>query len=90
MLLSIDRFEDNNLVVLEDEQGTSITLPKHWLPPDVNEGDMVKAEAFNSEDAKSHSSVLILSRTTNAEPRKAELSKMRASLPRVAEGDISL
>jgi len=34
-LYTVDRFEDNDLAVLEDNRGCSLIVPRAWLPEDL-------------------------------------------------------
>lgn len=47
----VDRFEDD-LVVLEDEQARSLTVPRAWLPDKLSEGDVpvIEQQELVSED----------------------------------------
>ncbi len=38
---TIDRFEDNDLVVLETDNGTSMDVPRAHVPPEAREGDVL-------------------------------------------------
>jgi len=41
MPFTIDRFEDNDLVVLETDDGVSVNVPRAQLPPEAKEGDVL-------------------------------------------------
>lgn len=83
----IDRFEDNNLVVLENHQGESLILPKWLVPLNAKEGDtcILKVE---QRDELSRCTVLRDAQAT--EVRKQALKALRDSLVKAPEGDISL
>ena len=91
----VDRFEDNHLVVLEDEQGVSLTIPRHWLPSELAEGNVVvEPQAFISEDDADFTTayrgldIYIDPDATRARRKRAR--DLRDGLPKAPEGDLSL
>lgn len=83
-LYTLDRFEDNDLAVLEDGQGCSLIVPKAWLPSNLKESDSL---SLNCEAQPSSSSLCFkLSKNTKLE----SLESVRAALPAAPDGDISL
>ena len=81
--LTIDRFEDNNLAVLETATKESLVLPMHWLPEGCNEGDVLNV--LRDEGT--------LSFTIDVEAKaraSQEISNLRESLNKAPDGDIDL
>ena len=50
MTYIIDRFEDNNLAVLETDDGTKVDVPRTQVPPEAKEGDVLIELAENDPD----------------------------------------
>ena len=86
MPYTLDRFEDNDLAVLETDDGTTLDVPRAQVPPEAREGDVLLELAENELDGEVRYAVDFEA----TERRRREVSDLRASLPRVAEGDIEL
>lgn len=52
MTYIIDRFEDNNLAVLETDDGTTVDVPRTQVPPEAKEGDVLIELAENDFDGE--------------------------------------
>ncbi len=87
MPFSIDRFEDNDLVVLETDDRKSLDVPRAHVPPEAKEGDVLVELPKNEFDGDVRYAVDF----ELTEQRKAEVEHLRASLPTLkGEGDIEL
>ena len=87
MPYTIDRFEDNDLVVLETDTGEFLDVPHAYIPPEAREGDVLVELLENEIDGEVRYAVDY----ELTEQRKAEVKKLRASLPTLSdEGDIEL
>ena len=87
MPYTIDRFEDNDLVVLETDDGTSIDVPRAHVPSEAKEGDVLVELPKNELNGEGRYAV----NYELTEQRKAEVEQLRASLPTLSdEGDIEL
>ena len=87
MPFTIDRFEDNDLMVLETDRGESLDVPRAHVPPEAKEGDVLVELPENEFDGEVRYAVDF----DLTEQRKAEAEKLRASLPTLkGEGDIEL
>ena len=86
-MYSIDRFEDNDLVVLESAEGISFSLPRSFLPLDLHEGDVLHVDIMHSEQG---SSLSIYVSQEETKVRKAQLDALRSGLAQGPEGDIAL
>ncbi len=87
MPFSIDRFEDNDLVVLETDDRKSLDVPRAHVPPEAKEGDVLVELPENEFDGDVRYAVDY----ELTEQRKAEVEQLRASLPTLkGEGDIEL
>lgn len=90
---TLDRFEDNDLAVLEREDGQTFTLPKGWLPKNMKEGDVLKVEtALELEELEpGELNAVYFERDKDATQERLERMKgIRAVLPKGPEGDITL
>lgn len=84
---TLDRFEDNNLAILEDNRGCSLIIPKAWLPINTQEGDVLSLK----QDTTHQSSQLSFALDKQASNKTLErLERLHASLPQAPEGDISI
>jgi hypothetical protein len=84
---TIDRFEDQSWVVLEDEEGESFPVPAVWLPDEASEGDLVKLSLRGEGDTRE------LRFTLDPEARERRLravKALRGRLPKGPSGDIEL
>jgi len=87
MPLIIDRFEDNDLVVLETDDRESIDVPRIHIPPEAKEGDVLVELPENELD----STVRYAVDFELTEQRRGEAERLRASIPTLSEeGDIEL
>ncbi len=82
----LDRFEDNELAVLESDDGTTIDVPRAQVPPEANEGDVLLELAENEFDGYVRYAVDFEA----TEQRRREVNDLRASLPTVEDGDLEL
>lgn len=84
---TIDRFENADWAVLEDERARTFSVPRGWLPTNAGEGDVLRA----SESPES--SVSTVHFELDATTRDEQLANARArrdALPRGPKGDVSL
>lgn len=87
MPFTIDRFEDNDLAVLETDDSESTIVPRVQVPPEAKEGDVLVALPKNELDGEVRYAVDY----ELTEQRRAETEQLRASLPTLdEEGDIEL
>ena len=86
MPLTIDRFEDNDLAVLETDAGKSVVVPRAFVPPEAREGDALLELKGSPVDDPLRYAVDFEA----TEQRKREVGELRASLPRAPEGDLEL
>lgn len=87
MPFTIDRFEDNDLVVLETDDRKSLDVPRAHVPPEAKEGDVLVELNGNELDGEVRYAVDF----DLTEQRKAEVAQLRTSLPTLSdEGDIEL
>ena len=86
MTYTLDRFEDNDLAVLELETGASLTVPRAYVPLEAREGDVLTELPWYDRDGAVRYRIDV---TLTAE-RKREAADLRASLPRAGEGDLEL
>jgi hypothetical protein len=83
----IDRFEDNDLAVLETDDRKYIDVPRAHIPPEAREGDVLVELPENEFDGAVRYAVDF----ELTEQRKTEAAQLRASLPTLGEeGDIEL
>lgn len=84
---TVDRFEDGNWAVLEDERGRRFNVPRGWIPSEAREGDVLKVSAQPATEGNTlHFDLDPESR----EQRLTEVTRRREALPRGPKGDISL
>ncbi len=87
MTYIIDRFEDNDMVVLETENGEHIDVPRPYAPPEAKEGDVL----VELPESELDGDVKYAVNYEQTERRKNEAERLRASLPTFkGEGDIEL
>lgn len=86
MTYTLDRFEDNDLAVLETDAGESFTVPRAHLPLEAKEGDVLAGLPWYDRDGAVRYRIDV---ALTAE-RKRETADLRASLPRAGEGDLEL
>jgi hypothetical protein len=84
---TIDRLENGEWAVLEDEQGRTFTVPRAWLPGGVREGDIIAVSDAPGGDARLLRFVID---QHERDERLAEARRRRAQLPRGPKGDVSL
>ena len=82
----LDRFEDNDLAVLEADGGNTFDVPRAQIPSEAHEGDVLVELPKNEFDGEVRYAVDF----ETTEQRRREASDLRASLPTVAKGDIEL
>ena len=86
MTYTLDRFEDNDLAVLELHTGESRTVPRAYLPLEAREGDVLEDLLWYDRDGEVRYRIDAL----ETEKRRREVADLRASLPRADEGDLEL
>ena len=85
---TIDRFEDDEWAVLEDEQARTFRIPRQWVPVGAHEGDVLTATEAAAEPATQRIGFEL--DPALRDERLAEAECRRAQLPRGPKGDISL
>lgn len=85
---TIDRFEDRDWTVLEDEQAQMIRVPVSWVPKGAHEGDVLTGSVTEYEGNDPVPRLEIDAVTT--EERRARAKELRDGLQRGPKGDISL
>lgn len=87
MPFTIDRFEDNDLVVLETDDGVSMNVPRAHVPPKAKEGDVLVELNGNDLDGAVRYAVDF----ELTEQRKRDTDRLRARIPMLPdEGDLEL
>lgn len=87
MPYTIDRFEDNDLVALETDDGKSVNVPRAHIPPEAKEGDVLVELNGGDLDGKVRYAVDF----ELTEQRKRESDRLRARIPMLPEeGDLEL
>lgn len=87
MPFTIDRFEDNNLVVLETDDSVSVNVPRSHIPPEAREGDMLVELPESELDGDVRYAVDF----ELTEQRRQETDRLRARIPMLPEeGDLEL
>ena len=93
-IITIDRFEDNDLAVLESRKGIENTevmnfsVPRSWLPEDCKEGDILTVTS-SAVGLNEGTLTFAIDREGTARATQ-EISNLRASLTKVPDGDIDL
>ncbi len=82
----IDRFEDNDRVVLETSEGESMILPRSHLPWYASEGDVL----LELPKDKWQGEIRYAVDEDETAKRLEQSLNLRASLPKADEGDIEL
>lgn len=82
----LDRFEDNDLAVLETDDGATVDIPRVQIPPEAKEGDVLLELAKNEHDGEVRYAVDF----DATKARRREVSDLRASISTVEDGDIEL
>ena len=85
---TIDRFEGDDWVVLEDDRAQTFRIPRHWVPAGAREGDLLNASGERGDPAVQ--SLRFELDPAAREHRRAEADRLRDQLPRGPKGDISL
>lgn len=85
---TLDRVENGDWAVLEDEQAVTFRVPRAWLPAGAREGDVL---TMSTEAAESGTAVLrfVLDAAARAEQLE-QARQLREKLPRGPKGDLSL
>jgi len=87
MPFTIDRFEDNDLAVLETDDGVSVNVPRSHIPPEAKEGDVLVELNGTELDGEVRYAVDF----ELTEQRKHESDRLRARIPMLPEeGDLEL
>jgi hypothetical protein len=84
----VDRIEDGEIAVLEDEEGRTFPVPRAWLPGGIREGDVVRL-ALENDDRDERVLRFTLDPEVR-ERRREEILALRQRLTRGPGGDISL
>ena len=84
---TIDRLENGDWAVLEDEHARTFNVPRSWLPADAREGDVVTVSEVPATDARLLRFALDL---YGREERLKQARELRERLPRGPKGDLSL
>ncbi|MEO8679978.1 MAG: DUF3006 domain-containing protein [Vicinamibacterales bacterium] len=85
---TVDRFEGDEWAVLEDDQARTSRVPRHLLPPNTREGDVLDGTEHADE-----AGARVMRFELNAaarEERLTEARRLRDSLPRGPKGDVSM
>jgi hypothetical protein len=85
---TIDRFEGTDWIVLEDDQARTFRIPRHWVPVEAREGDVL--DTSGDQIAPGVRSVRMAVDPTARDQRLAEAKRLREELPRGPKGDMSL
>ena len=85
---TIDRFEDGDWAVLEDNNARTFNIPRAWLPPTASEGDVVRC--VPRDDAADSRSVSFELDSASRAEQLARARQLRDRLPRGPKGDVSL
>jgi hypothetical protein len=87
LLYAIDRFEDREWVVLEDESARTFRVPRSWVPADAREGQVL---AVDTEESASANALRIVVDSDATTKRQQQVQQLRSSLQRGPKGDLSL
>ena len=85
---TIDRIEDGDWAVLQDERARTFTVPRHWLPESARESDVLR-----STEQADGASASVVRLELDLAVRDERLTKARDrldALPRGPKGDVSL
>jgi hypothetical protein len=85
---TIDRFEDPDWAVLEDDQARTFRIPRQWMPVDAREGDVL--DASDESVASTVQSVRLAIDPLRRDQRLTDAERLRSRLPRGPKGDLSL
>lgn len=89
----LDRIEGGEVAVLEDGEGSIISVPARWLPARAGEGDVLRVDAKQAEGEKEEGAAVMLTFTIDpaaTAARRDEAQRLRDALPRAADGDLSI
>ncbi len=86
MTYILDRFEDNDLAVLETDDGTILDVPRAHIPLEAHEGDGLVELPENELDGEVRYAVDF----DATEQRRREMGNLRASIATVDDGDLEL
>ena len=86
MPYTLDRFEDNDLAVLETDDGTTLDVPRIQIPPEAHEGDVLVELPENELGGEVKYAVDF----DATEQKRREVSDLRASIATVEDGDLEL
>ena len=85
---TIDRFENGEWAVLENDRGRTFSVPREWLPSTAREGDVLTTIEI-AEGAGTRTIRFELDPGARDE-QLAKAGQRRDALPRGPKGDISL
>lgn len=85
---TIDRFESDEWVVLEDDRAQTFRIPRQWVPAGAREGDVLNASGEPADAAVR--SLRFEVDAAARQQRRDEADRLRDQLPRGPKGDISL
>lgn len=84
-LFTVDRFEDGDIAVLEEETGEHILVARSLLPAETTEDSILSL----IESAEGEPATYRLEPSLTAK-RKEDMTALRSSLPKGPSGDIEL
>ena len=85
---TLDRFEDDQ-AVLELSPGTTLNVPRSWLPSQAREGDVLRLRVREDVSGTSSFVSFRVDAAKTAE-RREEVEALRSTLPKAPEGDVEL
>ncbi len=85
---TIDRFEDGDWAVLEDDDARTFNIPRAWLPSTAREGDVVRC--VQRDDAAGSRSVSFALDSAARAEQLSRARQLRDRLPRGPKGDVTL
>ena len=87
----VDRFEDNDWVVLEREDGETFNVPRGWLSAHLKEGDVLKVKRLEDlrEGVVQHF-LYLLTDEEAAASRREQARLKRDELAKGPSGEIDL
>ena len=85
---TVDRLEDQDWAVLEDEHSRTLTIPIAWLPAGVREGDVI---AVTDDGGGPGARILRFELDPAGKDERLEQARaLRNALGRGPEGDVAL
>ena len=87
---TIDRFEDDDLAVLELAAGITVDVPRAWLPPQASEGDVLRMRVRTTSASGASSLLYFVIDVEATAERRNQVQDLRSRLPKGPEGDLDL